>query len=284
MDGSLHDALAALAAWVAAHPHGLLSGAALLALGCAVAGAVFGRNEGWRAEPVRRLRRRCAPSPTRSRLRRRFRLPPRRPRGCASGCAAPATRSSAVSAGSSAAAASTTRCSVSSRSCCCTRTWACARPKSCSNACAATDAAARRRRSARSCVPRSRRSSRAWTPVPASRCRGKPHVILVLGVNGSGKTTTIGKLAARHAAVGRSVLLGAGDTFRAAAIEQLQVWGERVGCEVVAGQAGRRPVGRRVRHREGGGGARRGRRDHRHRRAPADEEAADGGARQARGA
>jgi fused signal recognition particle receptor len=67
------------------------------------------------------------------------------------------------------------------------------------------------------------------------------HVILVLGVNGSGKTTTIGKLAARHVASGRRVVLGAGDTFRAAAIEQLQAWGERVGCEVIAGQAGGDP-------------------------------------------
>ncbi len=71
---------------------------------------------------------------------------------------------------------------------------------------------------------------------------GQPHVILVLGVNGSGKTTTIGKLAARHAAAGRSVLLGAGDTFRAAAGEQLQVWGERVGCEVIRGKPGGDPA------------------------------------------
>jgi fused signal recognition particle receptor len=71
---------------------------------------------------------------------------------------------------------------------------------------------------------------------------GKPHVILVLGVNGSGKTTTIGKLAARHRAAGRRVLLGAGDTFRAAAIEQLQAWGERVGCEVIAGTPGGDPA------------------------------------------
>jgi fused signal recognition particle receptor len=67
-------------------------------------------------------------------------------------------------------------------------------------------------------------------------------VILVLGVNGSGKTTTIGKLAARHVRAGQRVLLGAGDTFRAAAIEQLQIWGERVGCDVVAGQAGGDPT------------------------------------------
>jgi fused signal recognition particle receptor len=71
--------------------------------------------------------------------------------------------------------------------------------------------------------------------------RGRPHVILVLGVNGSGKTTTIGKLAARHVARGHKVVLGAGDTFRAAAIEQLQAWGQRVGCEVIAGQPGGDP-------------------------------------------
>ncbi|MGH0032505.1 MAG: signal recognition particle-docking protein FtsY [Myxococcota bacterium] len=76
---------------------------------------------------------------------------------------------------------------------------------------------------------------------PPETLGGRPHVILVLGVNGSGKTTTIGKLAARHVAAGRKVVLGAGDTFRAAAIEQLQAWGERVGCEVIAGQAGGDP-------------------------------------------
>jgi len=78
-------------------------------------------------------------------------------------------------------------------------------------------------------------------PPPADPSH-KPHVILVLGVNGSGKTTTIGKLAARHRAAGRSVLLGAGDTFRAAAREQLQAWGERVGCEVVVGPEGGDPA------------------------------------------
>ncbi len=71
---------------------------------------------------------------------------------------------------------------------------------------------------------------------------GPPHVVLVLGVNGSGKTTTIGKLAARHAAEGRKVVLGAADTFRAAAVDQLQVWGERVGCTVVAGEPGGDPA------------------------------------------
>ena len=55
----------------------------------------------------------------------------------------------------------------------------------------------------------------------------KPFVILVIGVNGSGKTTTIGKLASKFRAEGRKVMLAAGDTFRAAAIEQLKIWGER---------------------------------------------------------
>ena len=62
----------------------------------------------------------------------------------------------------------------------------------------------------------------------------KPYVVLVAGVNGSGKTTTIGKLAARLAREGKKVVLAAGDTFRAAAIEQLKVWGERAGAAVVA--------------------------------------------------
>ncbi|MHC4410014.1 MAG: signal recognition particle-docking protein FtsY [Planctomycetota bacterium] len=70
---------------------------------------------------------------------------------------------------------------------------------------------------------------------------GSPHVILVLGVNGAGKTTSIGKLAARYLASGRSEILGAGDTFRAAAVEQLEVWGERAGCEVIAGPSGGDP-------------------------------------------
>ncbi|MEQ8320200.1 MAG: signal recognition particle-docking protein FtsY [Rhodospirillales bacterium] len=66
----------------------------------------------------------------------------------------------------------------------------------------------------------------------------KPHVILVCGVNGSGKTTTIGKLANRFKAEGKSVMLVAGDTFRAAAVEQLQIWGERSDCPVVSGSHG----------------------------------------------
>ena len=66
----------------------------------------------------------------------------------------------------------------------------------------------------------------------------KPFVILVVGVNGSGKTTTIGKLASKFRAEGRKVMLAAGDTFRAAAIEQLKIWGERTGAPVVARSQG----------------------------------------------
>ena len=66
----------------------------------------------------------------------------------------------------------------------------------------------------------------------------KPFVILMVGVNGAGKTTTIGKLASKFAADGKSVMLAAGDTFRAAAIEQLKVWGERTGAPVLAREQG----------------------------------------------
>ena len=65
----------------------------------------------------------------------------------------------------------------------------------------------------------------------------KPHVVLVVGVNGTGKTTTIGKLARAYAQDGLRPMLVAGDTFRAAAVEQLQVWGERTGAPVVSGAA-----------------------------------------------
>src|ERR1700733_2504895 len=66
----------------------------------------------------------------------------------------------------------------------------------------------------------------------------KPFVILVVGVNGSGKTTTIGKLASRFRAEGRKVMLAAGDTFRAAAIDQLHIWAERTQAAFVAREAG----------------------------------------------
>jgi fused signal recognition particle receptor len=71
--------------------------------------------------------------------------------------------------------------------------------------------------------------------------RTKPFVLLTIGVNGSGKTTTIGKLASKLKAEGRSVLLAAGDTFRAAATEQLEIWGTRVGVPVVRGKEGGDP-------------------------------------------
>jgi len=74
------------------------------------------------------------------------------------------------------------------------------------------------------------------TPVakPLPIGEGKPFVVLVIGVNGSGKTTTIGKLASKFRAEGRSVMLAAGDTFRAAAIDQLNIWGGRSGASVIA--------------------------------------------------
>jgi fused signal recognition particle receptor len=74
------------------------------------------------------------------------------------------------------------------------------------------------------------------------KANGVPKVILVVGVNGVGKTTSIGKLAHRYKASGHSVLLGAADTFRAAAIDQLKIWGERVGVDVIAQQMGSDPA------------------------------------------
>ena len=74
-------------------------------------------------------------------------------------------------------------------------------------------------------------------PLAVDRSK-KPYVILVAGVNGTGKTTTIGKLALRFARDGLKVVLAAGDTFRAAAIEQLQIWGERTDADVVAREPG----------------------------------------------
>lgn len=75
--------------------------------------------------------------------------------------------------------------------------------------------------------------------VPESK---KPYVIMVVGVNGVGKTTTIGKMAYQFKKAGNSVVLGAADTFRAAAIEQLMIWGERVGVPVVKQQMGSDPA------------------------------------------
>lgn len=73
---------------------------------------------------------------------------------------------------------------------------------------------------------------------PVAEAKDGPTVILVVGVNGAGKTTTIGKLAHRYLGQGKSVMLAAGDTFRAAAVEQLQTWGERNGVPVIAQHTG----------------------------------------------
>lgn len=70
----------------------------------------------------------------------------------------------------------------------------------------------------------------------------RPHVIVLVGVNGVGKTTTIGKLAARYRAAGERVLLAAADTYRAAAVEQLEIWGRRTGADFVRAQAGSDPA------------------------------------------
>jgi fused signal recognition particle receptor len=78
-----------------------------------------------------------------------------------------------------------------------------------------------------------------WSPRPATD--GGPAVVLVVGVNGTGKTTTIGKLAARYIGEGRSVILAAADTFRAAAIDQIRIWAERAGVPLVAHAPGADP-------------------------------------------
>lgn len=78
--------------------------------------------------------------------------------------------------------------------------------------------------------------------VPMPLYQKTPQVVLVVGVNGSGKTTTIGKLASQFRAAGKSVVIAAGDTFRAAAVEQLQVWGERAGVPVLTAPEGSDPA------------------------------------------
>ena len=84
--------------------------------------------------------------------------------------------------------------------------------------------------------------SRIGETEPIAEVSAGPLVILVVGVNGSGKTTSIGKLANRYKQAGKSVILAAGDTFRAGAIEQLKVWGERAGVPVIAQQEGSHPA------------------------------------------
>jgi fused signal recognition particle receptor len=77
---------------------------------------------------------------------------------------------------------------------------------------------------------------------PVRRVEGTPEVVLIVGVNGTGKTTTIGKLAQVFRSQGKTVLLCAADTFRAAAIEQLEIWGERTGAEIIRTKAGGDPA------------------------------------------
>ncbi len=86
--------------------------------------------------------------------------------------------------------------------------------------------------------------ARIMDPVakPMPLYRKTPQVVLVVGVNGSGKTTTIGKLASQFKAAGKSVVIAAGDTFRAAAVEQLQVWGDRAGVPVLTAPEGSDPA------------------------------------------
>ena len=85
--------------------------------------------------------------------------------------------------------------------------------------------------------------AQALTVPAVERPAGEPPAVtLLIGVNGSGKTTTAAKLAQQAAAAGRKVILGAADTFRAAAVDQLKIWGERIGCEVVAQAPGADPA------------------------------------------
>lgn len=81
----------------------------------------------------------------------------------------------------------------------------------------------------------------SWQTAPLDTTSASPYVILVIGVNGVGKTTTIGKLASRFIAEGKKVILAAGDTFRAAAAEQLEIWGKRAGAEVIRHKEGADP-------------------------------------------
>lgn len=85
-------------------------------------------------------------------------------------------------------------------------------------------------------------AERLLSDPPPFELKGNPHVILVIGVNGAGKTTTIGKLASRFISEGKKVLIAAGDTFRAAAIEQLEAWAERSQADFVKHQEGSDPA------------------------------------------
>src|ERR1700739_1070914 len=111
---------------------------------------------------------------------------------------------------------------------------------------------------------------------PVQKVDGTPEVILVVGVNGTGKTTTIGKLAQVFRSQGKNVLLCAADTFRAAAIEQLEIWGQRTGTEVIKTKAGGLP-GRGFVHLAASRQRAQDRLRHRrHRRPPAHQDQPDG--------
>jgi fused signal recognition particle receptor len=92
-----------------------------------------------------------------------------------------------------------------------------------------------------SCAREEIRSAMQNRSVDIRMAEKGPTVILVVGVNGAGKTTSIAKLAYRFTKQGHRVILGAGDTFRAAAVEQLKIWSQRIGCEIVCGESGSDP-------------------------------------------
>jgi len=107
---------------------------------------------------------------------------------------------------------------------------------------AAVGVAARRGEEPRAAVRAALLPALLAESVPRERMAGRPHVIFVVGVNGGGKTTTVGKLAALEKAAGRQTLVVAADTFRAAAIDQLERWTERVGVELVKQKDGADPA------------------------------------------
>ena len=114
------------------------------------------------------------------------------------------------------------------------------------------------------------------TERPVPHVDEPPAVVMVVGVNGAGKTTSIGKLAGRYKAEGRAVLLCAADTFRAAAIEQLEIWGERTATEVIRQQPGSRPERSPVRCPAGSTRTQDRLRDCGHRGTPANQDKPDG--------
>ena len=207
-----------------------------------------------------------APGASRAASRGRADARPRRPRSsaprprragssaCAPGWPGRRARSARACSPCSAAPTSTTRRGRSSRTPCSPPTSASDRRPSWSTRCApacgsraSTIPSGPRPRCATSSSASSVRASTArWR---ATGSDGKPGVVLVVGVNGTGKTTTVGRLARVLVADGKSVVLGAADTFRAAAADQLQTWGERVGVDTVRGPEGGDPASVGVRGR-----------------------------------